>query len=496
MDPLFLLPLIFIFSLLILLKLAKRRPLHLPPSPPKLPIIGNIHQLGKLPHRSFRQLSRNYGSLLLLQLGSNPTLVVSSAEMVREIVKNHDIAFSDKPKTTAVKEMFYDAKGLGFSPYGEFWRQVKKMSVVELLSNRRVHSFQFVRDEEVDHLVDKIRRACQRGETVVLSDMLTSVSSNIVSRCVLSHESENEDGCSRFGHLAKNIMNLIINTFCIGDIFPYLWWLDVLTGYIPRMKSLSKELDEFLDEVIEEHRALENHEQVTSKKDFVSIIMQLQKDGMLEMDLTQDNIKAILMDLFVAGTDTTITTDEWAMTELLKNENAMKKVQIEVRTVVGNKSKVDPEDINKMEYLKCVIKETLRLHPPNIIRKLSAPVKLGGYDIPSGTNVMVNSWAIHRDPERWERPEEFTPERFENNPIDFQGQDFHYIPFGFGRRACPGMLFGVASVEYVIANLLYWFDWKLPAGETAENFDMTELYGLTITRKNPLCVVPVPRSSF
>ncbi|KAE8683110.1 FUS3-complementing protein 2 isoform 1 [Hibiscus syriacus] len=336
MDPLFLLPLIFIFSLLILLKLAKRRPLHLPPSPPKLPIIGNIHQLGKLPHRSFRQLSRNYGSLLLLQLGSNPTLVVSSAEMVREIVKNHDIAFSDKPKTTAVKEMFYDAKGLGFSPYGEFWRQVKKMSVVELLSNRE---------------------------------------------------------CIRFSS----------------------------------MKSLSKELDEFLDEVIEEHRALENHEQVTSKKDFVSIIMQLQKDGMLEMDLTQDNIKAILMDLFVAGTDTTITTDEWAMTELLKNENAMKKVQIEVRTVVGN----------------------------NL-----------GYDIPSGTNVMVNSWAIHRDPERWERKS--SPRRDSRTIPSFSGSGFSH-PIRFRKKSMSGMLFGVASVEYVIANLLYWFDWKLPAGETAEN---------------------------
>ncbi|KAL4289617.1 hypothetical protein GQ457_14G024280 [Hibiscus cannabinus] len=159
------------------------------------------------------------------------------------------------------------------------------------------------------------------------------------------------------------------------------------------------------------------------------------------------------------------------MAELLKHAGAMKKVQEEVRNVAGNKSRVDMEDINRMEYLKC-------------------------YDIPSDTTISINSWAIHRDPEWWEKPEEFIRERFENNSIDFQGQDFHYIPFGFGRRACPGMLFGAASVEYVLANLLCWFDWKLPRGEIAEDLDMTELYGLTITRKKPLYVLPTPHPSY
>ncbi|GMI80295.1 cytochrome P450, family 71 subfamily B, polypeptide 7 [Hibiscus trionum] len=494
-NPLFL-SLILLSTLVIWLKLAKRSNLKLPPSPPKLPIIGNIHQLGKLPHRSLRDFSTKYGPILLLHMGYNPTLVVSSADVVREIVKNHDIVFSNRPITTAVDILFYGCRDMVFAPNGEYWRQVRKMSAVELFSHRREPTYQSVRDKEVELLIDRIRGAGLKQEPVNLTAMLMFVMSNIVSRCVLSHKSEEEeDGVSKFGQMARKLV-MIFGSFCFGDLFPYLRWLDFLTGYIRSLKGLSSEYDAFFDEVIQEHKALENGEEVSCKKDFVSIIMQLQKDGMFE-DLTQDNIKAILLDMFSGGTDTTTTTSEWMMAELLKHPNAMKKVQQEVRNVVGNKSKVEPEDVLKMEYLRCVVKETLRLHPPVVLlpRKTSATVKLGGYDIPSDTAILINTWAIQRDPEWWEEPDEFIPERFEKSSIDLQGQDFHYIPFGFGRRGCPGMSFGVSSVEYVTANLLYWFDWELPAGETAENLDMDEHNGLAVTKKNPLHVIPISHLS-
>ncbi|PPR92664.1 hypothetical protein GOBAR_AA28006 [Gossypium barbadense] len=152
--------------------------------------------------------------------------------------------------------------------------------------------------------------------------------------------------------------------------------------------------------------------------------------------------------MFVAGIDNSTTTNEWIMAELLKHPNAMKKVQEKVKNVVGNKIKVDAEDVS--------------------------------YDIPSNTKVLINAWAIQRDPKWWENPEEFIPERFENSSIDFKGQDFQLNPFDFGKRRCPRIAFGVASIEFVMANLLYWFDWKLPAGETTENMDIAELYGLTV----------------
>ncbi|MBA0652214.1 hypothetical protein Goklo_019487 [Gossypium klotzschianum] len=198
--------------------------------------------------------------------------------------------------------------------------------------------------------------------------------------------------------------------------------------------------------------------------------------------------------MFLAGIDSSASTVEWTMAEHLKHPTAMKKLQEEVRNVVGNKPKVEMEDINKMSCLKCVFKETLRLHPvvPLLLpRHTSATVKVGGYDIPSNTTVLINAWAIQREPKWWEKPEEFIPERFENNPINFIGEDFQFIPFGVGRRSCPGLQFGVASVEYMIANLVYCFDWKLADGATADNLDMTEPYGIAVYRKFPLHVRPL-----
>ena len=200
--------------------------------------------------------------------------------------------------------------------------------------------------------------------------------------------------------------------------------------------------------------------------------------------------------MFVGGSDTASTALEWAMTELIKNPTTMEKVQEEIRRVVGNNSILNEYDINQMSYLKCVIKETLRLHPPTpllVPREAAFGAKLGGFDIPPKTTVLVNAWAIQRDTTFWERPEDFIPERFENNEVDFKGQDFQFIPFGGGRRGCPGIFFGVASLEYVLANVLYWFDWKLPRDcESNQELDMSETYGITVTKKVPLYLEPVP----
>ncbi|MBA0604431.1 hypothetical protein Godav_017091 [Gossypium davidsonii] len=485
-NPLFLSFILFIFSFLLWLKLSKHKLQNLPPSPPKLPIIGHLHKLVKLPHRSLRDLSLKYGSLMFLNLGQNPTLVVSSADSLKEMVKNYDVVFMNKPNTTAANILFYGCKDLGFSPYGDYWRQVRKLCVLELLSARRVQSFQFVREEEVDAIIRKIREAAVNGDVVDLTKMLMAVSSNIVSRSVISRKAEDDNGGIHFGELTRRVM-VLFTTLCFGDFWPSLKWLDYVTGFISRLKSTFWELDLFFDQVIDEHK---EKEAIDETKDFLSIILQLQKDG---LDLTQDNIKAILLDMFAGGTETTSTTAEWAMSELLKKPDVLKKVEQDVRKVAKNKQKIELNDLNQMKYLKCVIKETLRLHPPVVFlvrRGTSEAVKLGNYDIPPDTTVFINVWAIQRDPIWWENPEEFIPERFENSRVDFKGQDFQFIPFGCGRRDCPGMPFAIASLEYLVANLLFRFDWKLGDGETAETLDLIENYGLTVNKKVPLRVMP------
>ncbi|KAK4264413.1 hypothetical protein QN277_025592 [Acacia crassicarpa] len=272
--------------------------------------------------------------------------------------------------------------------------------------------------------------------------------------------------------------------------------MDVVTGLIPKLNATFREIDAFLDEVLVQHKSArrnEDEDHKSEKKDFIDILHQLQQDDRLDFEFTQADLKAMITDMFLAGSDTTSTTLEWACAELMKNPRIMKKAQEEARRVVGNKSKVEEDDVRQMKYLECVVKETLRLHPPlalSLPRETRSGVSLGGYYIPPKTTVLVNLWGIQRDPEFWERPEEFIPERFENSRVDFKGQDFEFIPFGMGRRGCPGISFGLASLEYVLANLLYWFDWKLPA----QGIDMSESYGGSVNKKEPIYVQPVPYS--
>lgn len=196
--------------------------------------------------------------------------------------------------------------------------------------------------------------------------------------------------------------------------------------------------------------------------------------------------------MFFGGTDTTSATLEWTISELMRHPSIMKKAKEEVRRVVGNKSKVEENDINEMPYLKCVVKETLRLRPATPLmspRETISSVNLKGYYIPEKTMVYVNNWAIQRDPKNWENPEEFMPERFEHSQVDFRGRDFQYIPFGFGRRGCPGMNFGIAMVEYILATLLYWYDWETNSGK--QDIDMSEVFGLVVSKKEPLHLKPI-----
>ncbi|RDY03309.1 Cytochrome P450 71A1, partial [Mucuna pruriens] len=482
-------------SFLLVLNQRRRNKSNFPPSPPKLPIIGNLHQLGPLPHRSFQALSRKYGPLMWLQLGQTPTLVVSSADVAKEIYKTHDVAFSNKPQTTAVKIIMYGCMDVAFAPYGEEWRQKRKICVLELLSIKRVRSFHSIREEEVAAMLDTLRQACaSKSSCVNLSEMLIETSNDIMSRCVLGRKYNTPDGGISFGELGRNMMKHLA-TFTVGDYFPLLGWIDYLTGHIAEFKATFSALDAFFDQLVAERKRIIRDNGQPDNKDFVDILLQIQDGGKHDFQLTHNDVKAILMDIFAGGSDTTSTLLEWVFAALLKNPATMKKAQEEVRRVVGHKLKVEENDLNQMNYLKCVVKETLRLYPPApvlIPRETLSDVKVKGFDIPSKTRVFVNAWAIQRDPEIWDRPEEFLPERFEKQPeVDFRGVDWQLIPFGSGRRGCIGISFAMASTEYMLANLLYWFDWNLPeSGLPTQDVDMSEIWGLTVIKKVPLHLQP------
>ncbi|XP_012829348.1 PREDICTED: cytochrome P450 71A8-like [Erythranthe guttata] len=468
------------------------KPKNFPPSPPTLPIIGNFHQLGQLPHRNLHLLAGKYGPLMLLHFGSVPVVVASSAEAAREIMKTHDLNFGSRPVYKAYKKLLYDCKNVSAAPYGESWRKAKGIFVLQLLSNKRVQSYRWIREEETALLVKKIEECCSSsssgGGRAAAPVNLTRLFSELsVAGICRSAFGESENG-KKFVESMTELMEQL-GTINVGDFIPWLSWISRVNGFDKRVERVAKDMDYFLEGVIQEH--LENPEKAgNNSESFVHILLRNYSSDASSID--RERIKALVQDVVVGGTDTISSVLEWVMTELLRHPNVMEKLQNEVREIVGGKSIVTDDDLAKMDYMKAVIKETFRYHMPApmlLPRVADKDVKIMGYDISAGTMVMTNAWAIGRDPDLWDEPEKFDPERFLNNTknksMDFRGLDFELIPFGAGRRGCPGISFAAATIEFVLANLMLKFNWETQG----KDLDNTESSGLTAHRATPLFAV-------
>nr|XP_043635967.1 cytochrome P450 736A117-like [Erigeron canadensis] len=465
-----------------------------PPSPPRLPVIGNLHQLGTLPHQFFRSLATRYGPLMLIHLGSVPTVIASSSEAAREILKTHDIIFACRPEIKLCKKLLYDCKTVSASPYGDHWRQLKSIMVLQLLSTKMVRIFHSIREEETTILLKTIIDS--KGKVLNLSDLFVTYTNNVTCRVVLGRKYGEGPNGKKFKQLLKDFL-VVLGSMTIGNFIPWLAWVDRVNGFDSKVERIVRDINEFVEGVIEEHM---KKRQVRSPNDvnhdnFVDIVLEIQKDDAYGILRDTTNIKALLLDAYTAGTDTTATVLEWVMAELLRNPSIMKETQNDVRAVLQDRTILTEDDLQKMTYLKAVIKETLRLHPPLpmlVPNMASKDVKVMGYDIAKGTTIMTNVWAIGRDPKLWDEPEEFRPERFLGSSIDFKGHDFELIPFGAGRRICPGIAFAMATNENLIANLLCKFDWALANGEKAEDLDMSECPGVAVCKSVPLLAVATP----
>ncbi|KAG5236181.1 cytochrome P450 [Salix suchowensis] len=484
------LPLILLLPLLLLfmkkMRVVRQSEQLLPPCPPRLPILGNLHQLSSLPHQSMWHLSKKYGPVMLLRLGHIPALVISSAEAAREVLKVHDLAFCSRPLLTDIAS----------SPYSDHWRNMRKIVTLELFSLKKVKSFRFIREEEVGCLLNSLSESSALAAPVDLTQKVYALVASITFRVAygLDYRSTNFDR-DRF-HEVVHETEAVVGSISADEYIPYLGWIvDWLTGHRARMERVFHELDTFFQ------HAIDNHLQPGRKKcqdDMIDVLLTIEKEQteVGASQFTRDNIKAILLNIFLGGVDTSSLTVTWAMAELVKNPRVMKKVQDEVRKWVGKKGRVTEGDVDQLEYLKMVIKETLRLHPPApllIPRETMSHCKVSGYNIYPKTLVHVNVWAIGRDPKYWKDPEEFFPERFLDSSHDFNGQSFEYLPFGSGRRICPGIHMGSITVEIILSNLLYCFDWILPHGLQKEDMNMEEKAGVSLApaKKTPVILVPV-----
>eukprot|EP00253_Pinus_taeda_P022326 PITA_22326 len=465
-----------VFFFWILQQCIRRNKSRLPPGPYPWPIIGNLHQLSLPAYRSLKNLADKYGPIMFLRLGSVPTVVVSSSDIAKQFLKTHDMVFANRPSTATGKYISYNFKGVVLTPYGDYWKHVRKLCVTELLSAKRIESFKHVREEEVTAMMRSIWEESESGTIAVnLSKAFFTLTTNIIWRIMAGKKLSND----HFGGDGK--------------------------GFSDLMKKANKIFDSFAEKVIEDHieHRLDStsHAEVEAEaehgKSFVDVLLQIQSEQQ-DAKIGRETIKAIIFDMFLARVETTVNTIDWAMSELLRHPPEMKRLQEEI-CVVCKYRKVNYSDVASLQYLHSVVRETLRLYPGGplaVPHESSEAVTVRGYHIPKKTMLMVNVWAIGRDPNVWGKDaSEFKPERFmeefggPDNYTDLtRTQDFRMLPFGAGRRGCPGAAMAIPMISLALAQLLHSFNWRVE-GDPSQ-LDMKEAHAVSLPREIPLFAFP------
>ncbi|KAL1543456.1 unspecific monooxygenase [Salvia divinorum] len=444
-----------------------RKSSKLPPGPYGLPIIGNILQLGPKPHRSLAKLSHKYGPVMSLKLGSITTVVFSSAETAKLVLQKHDSSFSNRTIPSAAKAIRHNEFSVGWLPVGNQWRKMRKILKEQMLSDPRLDASEGLRREKLQKLHDYVAERCDRGTAVDVGDAAFTTSLNLMSASLFSLEFARYESDSL--QEMKEVMWGIIKSVGspnLADYFPVLEPADpqgILKAAEFSFGKLVAKLDEIIDEKLKSRG---------EKSDLVEVLLDIhQRD---DAQLSRDDIIHLLLDLFIAGTDTTSGTVNWAMTELIRNPQKMTKLRHEIMSFISERN--------------------LQATPPGpflLPHKTSSDVEINGYIVPENAQVLINVWAIGRDSGIWKNPDEFMPERFlnENGGVDFKGRDFELIPFGAGRRICPGLPLADRMVHQILMTFVGDYEWKLE-NMNPEKMDMDENFGVTLQKAVPLKAIP------
>eukprot|EP00262_Sarcandra_glabra_P011849 TRINITY_DN292_c0_g1_i1.p1 TRINITY_DN292_c0_g1~~TRINITY_DN292_c0_g1_i1.p1 ORF type:complete len:533 (-),score=52.84 TRINITY_DN292_c0_g1_i1:198-1565(-) len=448
-------------------------------------------------------MADEFGPAFTIRIGMFRFLVVSTPELAKECFTINDKAFANRPTSVATKLMGYDGAMLGFSSYGPYWRQMRKMATIELLSNRRLETLKHVRTKEVHTRINELYGLCVANgrapikvemkrwfEELVFNVMVMMIAGK---RCFGAVSAGEEEEARRFRKAAKEFFALS-GAFNISDVLPFLNWLD-LQGQVKAMKRNAKELDSLLVIWVEEHRRKRINCSGESHNDFIDVMLSTMEDAKITNYDPDTIIKATAMNLILAGTDSTAGTLTWALSLLLNNRHILRKAQDELELHVSKDRQVEESDIKNLVYLQAIAKETMRLYPgaPLLVpHEAGEDCNIGGFHVPAGTRLFVNVWKYQRDPHIWSDPSEFRPERFltTHKDLDFRGQYFEYMPFGSGRRSCPGISFAVQAIHLVLARVLHGFDVVTPSGMPV---DMSEALGVAMPKATPLEVILTPR---
>ncbi|KAF5774902.1 putative cytochrome P450 [Helianthus annuus] len=483
-------------------RLSSSRKAHLPPGPYGLPVIGYLPFLSSNLHEKFTEIAHKYGPIFSLQLGSKLHVVVNSMDLAKAVAREQDNTFANRNPPITGLIITYGGMDLVWSNNNTHWRNMRKLLASQVLSNANLNASQSLRTHEVRKAVNEVYNKI--GTKIDINKTAFDTELNVVTNMLWGCSKSDEGG--DFGEMLEGFQEVeskiieLIGKPNISDFIPFLSRFD-LQGMNKEMQRQLEQVERIFNYIIDRRIKLKSSKvdetyEGDGRKDFLEILLDLKDQKNDPESFNIIHIKALLINIVVAATDTTSTMAEWVMAEILNNPDVMKKVQDELTEVIGVNSIVEESHFPKLRYLDAVIKETFRLHPPLpflVHRCPDESCKVGGYTIPKGTIVYINVWAIQRDPENWTNPLEFKPERFLNQKWDYNGNNFKFLPFGSGRRICPGLPLGEKMLVYILASLLHSFEWSLPKDE---EFELSDEFGFVTKKRKPLIAIPSQRSRY
>ncbi|KAD2054440.1 hypothetical protein R6Q59_016840 [Mikania micrantha] len=472
-----------------------RRNSRLPPGPFPFPIIGNLLHISDKPHHSLATLAKRYGPLMSLKLGSRTTIVVSSPDLAKEFFQKHDQSFSGRPSPHITKVANHEDHSIVWLPAGDQWRRLRRICKEYLFSVQRLDASECLRQEKIKELVEHIKSCGTSEKTVNIGGVAFTTILNIFTNFIFSMDLAEYDSMSS-QEFKKDVWAVleVVGKPNLAELFPFLQPFDP-QGIMRHGNVYIKKILAVFDRIIDQRMQTRSSSSslVSTNNDVLDSLLNLNEKD--EFEFNRNDIRHLFFALFVAGIDTTATTLEWAMTELIHNPEKLKIARSEIIKVMKDKTNIIQEsNISQLPYLQAVIKETLRLHPaaPFLIPHQSIQdVEIQGFLVPKDAQILCNVWAMGRDPKVWPNPETFMPERFLEVKIDYRGQDFELIPFGAGRRICPGLNIAHRMLHTMLASLIHKFDWKLEGNMKPEDLNMEDKFGLTVQRKIPLKLIPL-----
>ncbi|XP_027345992.1 isoflavone 2'-hydroxylase-like [Abrus precatorius] len=470
------LALFLVFKLL----LQSRKFKNLPPGPPSLPIIGNLHHLKRPLHRTFKGLSDKYGPVISLWFGSRLVVVCHSHSLFQECFTKNDVVLANRPRFLSGKYIFYNYTTLGSTAYGEHWRNLRRITALDVLSTHRINNYSGIRKDETQRLIRKLAEDSSNDFTEVeLTSKFYDMTFNNIMR-MISGKRYYGDNCDmadveeaeQFRAMVSELLQLS-GANNKNDFMPILRLFD-FENLEKRLKKISNKTDTFLKGLLQEHRT--KKQRANTMVDHLLSLQESQPEY-----YTDQIIKGLALGMLLAGTDSSAVTLEWALSCVLNNPEVLKRARDELETHVGQDRLLDESDLSKLPYLKNIIYETLRLYTPAPLllpHSSSEDCVIAGYNVPRDTIVLINAWSIHRDPKMWSDATSFKPDRFEK-----EGELDKLIAFGLGRRACPGGGLAMRAIGLTLGLLIQCFDWKLIDDK---EIDMREESGFTLSRLIPL----------